>query len=40
VDDLMETAVKGGATSAAPGGDASKSAAATQRAPTRASAPN
>jgi uncharacterized protein YcbK (DUF882 family) len=40
VDDLMETAVKGGGTSAAPGGDPGKAAAATQRAPTRASAPN
>ena len=41
VDDLMETAVKGGGASAGPGGAASKPAAAAQRGVQgRASAPN
>jgi uncharacterized protein YcbK (DUF882 family) len=41
VDDLMENAVKGGATSAAPGGDAPRAAAAVQRGgQTRTGAPN
>jgi uncharacterized protein YcbK (DUF882 family) len=41
VDDLMETAVKGGGTSATPGGDGPRAAAAAQRGgQTRTGAPN